>query len=324
MKFIKTAVFLLLLISVNNLLAFTLIVKSEDKIKHLKIAEKITIDPIEVEVGSNEIQLENYPNAVYFMRHKSNSNFNIISMIWVQSETSNIEVTVDQDYDITFTNLSEHQIELNKIFESSNQWSLFPYEPRPDKTLEPILALEAKSIIQNLKVVTEISVLENLLEISQQRNINNWSTEILSSHLNDPANIYNDGNLIKIQALDSLKNQIKIAPNNKKYMLIAISGSWCGPCIKGIPDLRKTYDDVGDKILFVSLWNDPNLKTFRENHKDVKQLISWPSLWDQHGVMASALNTKAYPSYILFDPSGNEINRWEGKAPKNLESEITN
>jgi thiol-disulfide isomerase/thioredoxin len=168
--------------------------------------------------------------------------------------------------------------------------------------------------------VTERAVLENLYEISQQREINNWSTDILSTFLREPTNnIYENGKLFKVHGLDSLENEVVMTPNGEKHFLLAISGSWCGPCIKGIPKLKSTYDEVSEKVTFISLWNDPNLRTFRFNHIDVKQLISWTSLWDQYGLMANSLEIRAYPTYILFDPNGTEVNRWEGKLPSNLE-----
>lgn len=320
----KFILFVLLILTIlGESTAFTLIVKSDAKLRLLKIVEHISTKPLDLEIGSNEIQLVNYPNAVYLMELRSASNFKYLPMLWVPSDTSVIEITVDAEYNVTFHDENPSQVELNKIFVASNKWSVFPYEPEENKPLEPILALEAKALIQNLKATTKTEVLENLYRLSQQRKINNWSTNALSRFVTEPTdNFYSSGKLKKVFGLDGQENRVEIAPDNKKYMLIAISGSWCGPCVKGIPNLRKSYDEVSDKILFVSLWNDPNLETFTDNHRDKKKFISWPSLWDEYGLMANALEIRAYPTYLLFDPEGTEVKRWEVKIPKDLKSEI--
>lgn len=317
---------LAILITLSESSAFTLIINSDTNIKNLKLAEHNSTGPIKLSVGHNEMGLENYPNAVYLYQTKGSS-YNYLSMIWVPSDTSTIQISIDAEYKIKFLDESQYQQELSKIFSSSNTFSLFPYTPHDNKPLEPILALEAKAIIQNLKVYTDQSVLKNLLKLSKQRGINNWSTEVLSAHLKEPSYQFYDqsaSKLIKINGIDSLENHIEIKPNGNEYLLLAVSGSWCGPCIKGLPKLRKVYDSVSDKVIFVSAWNDPDLDTFRNNHRDKKHVITWPNLLDQYGVMSNAFQIKAYPSYILFDPLGNEITRWEGKFPNDITKYISN
>lgn len=305
--------------------SFTLVIKSDTKHNHLKIGEFNGTWQTKVTVGKNDINLENYPNAVYFYSQKSGSNYNFMPMIWVASDTSTIQITIDAEYNVKFDSESLYQIELNKIVSSSRNIHLgpFPYEPQGDKPLEPILAMEAKAITQNLEVSTDRRVLMNLLDRSEEREIKNWSTDVISTYLKHRIYDHTTNKLIKIIGLDSFENQIEINPDGKKNLLLAISASWCGPCIKSLPKMRKTYDEISDNIIFVSTWKDPNLKTFTDNHRNKKQVISWPNLWDPYGLMPNAIRIKTFPSYILFDPSGKEINRWEGKFPNNLESIIS-
>lgn len=322
---VKSVLFYLLMtMTCLEVYSFTLVITSDNKLKNLEIREYNGTGSTKVSVGSNVISLENYPNAVYLYQQKGRSNSNFLPMIWVPTDTSIVQITMDGDYNVIFEDESLCQIELNKIFASSKNIHLGPflYKPQQDKPLEPILALEAKAIIQNLEVVSDRNVLMNLFKLSEERGINNWSTDVLSAYVKN--NIYDQtaGKLIKISGLDSLENQVEIKPNSKKHILIAISGSWCGPCIKGLPKLREMYDRVSDQVIIVSTWNDPNLETFKNSHRDKKQVITWPSLWDPYGLMGNSLHIKAYPSYILFDPSGSEINRWDGEFPNNLKAYI--
>ena len=307
----------------NGSYSLELIIKGdENQLKNLYVQERTGFPETRVSVGKNNIKLENYPNAVYIFSKKGRSNYHFMPMFWAASDTSTVYISIDEDFKITFENEGPFQAELNKVFKASKNIHMgpFPYAPQDDKPLEPVLAMEAKAIAQNTDVITEQTVLSVLLKLSEERGISNWSTEIISLYLrNPPTSIYDAGKLIAVSGYDSLENKIEIAPDNQKYVLIAVSGSWCGPCVKGIPTMRKTYDKVSNKILFVSLWNDPNHDTFLNHHKDKKRYISWPSLWDQYGVMANALKTIVYPTYVLFDPSGKEIKRWEGKFPGDVE-----
>lgn len=321
--YVTGIILLLMFIAWSESAAFRLIIKSDAELKYLKVSEHHSTDPIKLIVGINDVALDHYPNAVYLLKLKSSGNFKHLPMLWVPSETSILELYIDADYNVTFSEVSEYQAELNKIFEASNKYNLFPYQPDPSLPLEPILAMEAKSMIQNLKVYTTREVLENLLLLSDSRNISNWSTDALTKYLSEPTEkIYAANKLIKIFGLDSLQRSIEVTPDKEKYSLVMLSGSWCGPCVKGLPDLRKSHDELQEKVLFVTLWNDPNLKTFTHWHREKKQLITWPSLWDQYGLMANALHVSTYPTYILFDAAGIEISRWEGKFPDNLKGYV--
>ena len=321
--YFKVVLVVLLIAFCRQACAFTLIIKSDDRLRNLKIFEHVNTFPFDVSIGVNKLNLTNYPNAIYLMHQpvlKNSGNSKMMVMIWIPSETSSIEIKIDSDYAVVFSEESSAQLELNSIFRASNKISVFPYKPDMARPLEPILALEAKSIIQNSKSYTERTTLENLIDLSKSRNINNWSTLVITAYLNEPADqIYSARQLKKVIGLDSLENSVDVKLNTNKFMLVHVSGSWCGPCVKGLPDLRKSYDKVNLRVEFVSLWNDTSMKQYRYLHQDKKQSIIWTSLWDRYGLMASALQVTSYPTYILFDKSGVEIKRWEGKLPGNLE-----
>ena len=124
-------------------------------------------------------------------------------------------------------------------------------------------------------------------------------------------------------AFDSLENTVNLGLSSEKHLLVIASASWCGPCIKGIPKLGKIYEQLQDEIDLVSLWNDPDKRTFINNHRDKKDLILWTNLWDKYGLMANALEVKSYPTYMLFDPTGKEVKRWT-KVPDDVSNWIKN
>ena len=49
-----------------------------------------------------------------------------------------------------------------------------------------------------------------------------------------------------------------------KYVLLDFWGSWCGPCLKEIPDLIELNNDYTDKLVIVSIGLEKNDKTWKK------------------------------------------------------------
>lgn len=91
-----------------------------------------------------------------------------------------------------------------------------------------------------------------------------------------------------------------------KYTLIDFWASWCGPCMKEMPNVAKAYADFHDKgleIVGVSL----------DNKKDAwvaaikKQNMPWPQMSDLKGwecAGAAAYNVTAIPANVLVSQDG--------------------
>lgn len=315
--------FLLFLLFGSPLLssAFTLEVESINKFRRLYVLEYNGTGPQELKMGTNTLDLENYPNVVYLV-HNKGSKYDYLGLIWVEAKSSDLKISLGEDFNLEFERVDSFQDECTNIFRSAdNIHRLMNYMPNSQKPLEPILAMEAKMIRQNLVVEASRTHLVKLVGLSRKHGINNWSTAYLSAYLQvPPDDLYHPDSksLLKVQGLDEAENEVEIRPDGEKHMFVAISGSWCGPCIKSIPKMRSTYDEISNKVMFVSTWNDPNLVTFTDNHKEKKSLITWVSLWDPYGLTGKSFQTQIYPSYVLFDPQGKEVMRWSGKFPKDL------
>lgn len=99
-----------------------------------------------------------------------------------------------------------------------------------------------------------------------------------------------------------------------KYVVLDFWASWCGPCIREIPHLKKIYDDYaskGDKLTIISVSLDDKENSWREAMKNhdidregwihASDLLGWKS------PSASLLGVKAIPQIILLDPEGKAI-----------------
>ncbi len=92
----------------------------------------------------------------------------------------------------------------------------------------------------------------------------------------------------------------------KRYILLDFWASWCAPCKKEIPNLRKLYSEYGSKgfeIVSISIDKDANAwkAAVKENQ------LTWPNFLDEDGSIADIYKVKAIPSMFLIDNTGKII-----------------
>jgi len=98
-----------------------------------------------------------------------------------------------------------------------------------------------------------------------------------------------------------------------KVVVLDFWATWCGPCIKDLPNIKQAHEEYGSNtdflLISISLDKDEmKLKNFvRYNN------ISWPQVMDAspedksgnyNGVMATLFKSKGIPKYFLIDKEG--------------------
>lgn len=108
-------------------------------------------------------------------------------------------------------------------------------------------------------------------------------------------------------ALD-LKSDVNAAPvlasliKGHKYVLIDFWASWCVPCRKSIPNLKKAYAEFKDRGLqVVSISIDKKEADWVKAQGEEK--LPWPSFLDK-GATANAWKIQAIPAMFLLDENG--------------------
>ena len=87
-----------------------------------------------------------------------------------------------------------------------------------------------------------------------------------------------------------------------EYVLFDFWGSWCGPCIEAIPDLKVLYEKFKSdnfEIVGFAYENNSSLKKALDRYK-----LPWPQIADIEGKFKNIFNVQGYPTYYLIGPEG--------------------
>ena len=107
----------------------------------------------------------------------------------------------------------------------------------------------------------------------------------------------------------------------KKYLLLDFWASWCIPCRKEIPNVKKQYElykEKGFEVVSISIDKDQNAW---QKALDAEQL-PWPNFLDK-GDVANIYNVKAIPAMFLMDANGKLIATGEDARGERLAKRLT-
>lgn len=120
-----------------------------------------------------------------------------------------------------------------------------------------------------------------------------------------PAFTLNDING-KPLSLESLKG---------KYLVLDFWGSWCGWCIKGIPDMKKAYAKHKDKLEILGIDcrdTDAKWKAAVKKHE-----IPWLHVYNpKDSDLTERYAIQGYPTKVIIDPQGNVVKTVVGEDPE--------
>ncbi|WP_316817830.1 TlpA disulfide reductase family protein [Pedobacter nyackensis] len=108
--------------------------------------------------------------------------------------------------------------------------------------------------------------------------------------------------LLDMKANNNASPAIAALTNGHKYVLVDFWASWCAPCRKSIPALKKLYAELNAKGLqIVSVSIDKKEADWQK--AEVEEQLPWPSFLDK-GPSADAWKIKAIPAMFLLNEKG--------------------
>ena len=114
-----------------------------------------------------------------------------------------------------------------------------------------------------------------------------------------------------------LKTLDCVAANLADYkghvVLLDFWGTWCGPCVKTVPELQKLHDKYSDKgftVLGAAIGDTvPKVREFIQKRKVTYPILLDDAGWKMWGV-------KAVPAMFLIDKNGQIVRQWTGTPDK--------
>lgn len=102
--------------------------------------------------------------------------------------------------------------------------------------------------------------------------------------------------------------RIKLSDLRGKYVLVDFWASWCGPCRKEIPNIKKVYSDFKDKGLqVVGVSIDRSEKPWRKALEE--EQMEYLQLLDSENITSKLYNYNGIPFIILISPEGIILNK---------------
>ncbi|MCM1028795.1 MAG: TlpA family protein disulfide reductase [Pseudoflavonifractor sp.] len=104
-------------------------------------------------------------------------------------------------------------------------------------------------------------------------------------------------------------SMVSLADYKGKWVMLDFWGSWCGWCIKGIPQMKEQWGELKDRnVVFISVACGDSKDTWLEALK--KYELPWVNCWqDPEAPRESQLSTlyavAGYPTKLVIDPQGN-------------------
>ncbi|WP_126245634.1 TlpA family protein disulfide reductase [Chitinophaga rhizosphaerae] len=94
----------------------------------------------------------------------------------------------------------------------------------------------------------------------------------------------------------------------KEYVLLDFWGTWCAPCIAGMPKLRALHDKVKSEVPFVSVCFDEPKNFAKAKEIFAENRLSWPQVFnstaERESTLTKDLSITTFPTYMLVKKNG--------------------
>ena len=175
-----------------------------------------------------------------------------------------------------------------------------------------------KLSVLSATLLSSALILSACSSTSEKKEETNKQTATSSSNENKAIQAYD------FTAMDKDGKTVKLSDFKGKKVYINMWTSWCGPCMREIPELEKTYQKLKDNkdIVFLSM-TSPNDSEFKnqspqDKSKDVilnkaNELgVTYPVLFDVNDRFIINYAIRSFPTHIFINSDGTIGNRIAG------------
>ena len=181
-----------------------------------------------------------------------------------------------------------------------------------------------KLTILSATLLSSALILSACSNASEKKEETNKQTTTSSTSENKAIQAYD------FTAMDKDGKTVKLSDFKGKKVYINMWASWCGPCMREIPELEKTYQKLKNNkdVVFLSM-TSPNDSEFKnqspqDKGKDVilnkaKELgVTYPVLFDVNDRFIINYAIRSFPTHIFINSDGTIGNRIAGGVTEEL------
>ena len=220
------------------------------------------------------------------------------------------------------------------------------------------LALEFYNLIEEYKAIfpewsamavkfinshPDYDIIPNIIDRLAHSGYNFSEIELLCKNLSDEQRQSTLGELMSIRCeiaksncgivgskaldftLNSIDNQRVTLSEcyRQRVVLLDFWASWCGPCIKEIPEVQKLHSQYSEKLQIISIsvdedkvqWQDAVVKYGLSQWTQVIASNNEEYYFAEQGNTALAYGVEQIPCFILIDKNGIIVGRWSHLTP---------
>lgn len=113
-------------------------------------------------------------------------------------------------------------------------------------------------------------------------------------------------------------NSFTISSTRGKWVVLDFWGSWCMPCIKGMPEMKQTYKKFSGKVEFIGICCNDKQERWQKAVND--HALPWIQLFNPRDIdyrqdPLVLYNVKAFPTKIILTPEGTIHKIFVGETP---------
>ncbi len=112
---------------------------------------------------------------------------------------------------------------------------------------------------------------------------------------------------VNFSATDLSGNKMEFSQYRGKTVLLNIWATWCGPCLKEIPDLKEIHEQYKDKdVVVLGVLLDSESPEAAKPIVEEQLKITYPT-WYGDDAFAKQFGVQAFPTTVIIDKNGNVV-----------------
>ena len=181
-----------------------------------------------------------------------------------------------------------------------------------------------KLTILSATLLSSALILSACSSTSEKKEETNKQTTTSSTSENKAIQAYD------FTAMDKDGKTVKLSDFKGKKVYINMWASWCGPCMREIPELEKTYQKLKNNkdVVFLSM-TSPNDSEFKNQSPQAKGKdvilnkatelgVTYPVLFDVNDRFIINYAIRSFPTHIFINSDGTIGNRIAGGVTEEL------